>query len=85
MTVYHIEPEHRTLHGAFSPDLAPVLTIDPGDTVRFRTLDADWNLEPRQSTRYDQPLPANRRPRWTLLRRRWACAPGRWRKLRYRD
>jgi len=55
MTVYHIEPEQRTLHGAFSPDLAPVLTINPGDTVRFRTLDADWNLEPRQSTRYEEP------------------------------
>ncbi len=23
---------------------SPVLTIDPGDTVRLRTLDADWNL-----------------------------------------
>ena len=62
MTVYRIEPEQRTLHGAFSPDLAPVLTIDPGDTVRFRTLDADWNLEPRQSTRYDEP-PAQFTPR----------------------
>jgi len=62
MTVYHIEPEQRTLHGAFSPDLAPVLTIDPGDTVRFRTLDADWNLEPRQSTRHDEP-PAQFTPR----------------------
>ena len=52
MTVYTIEPEQKTLHGAFSRDLTPVLTIEPGDTVRFRTLDADWNLAPRQSTRY---------------------------------
>jgi acetamidase/formamidase len=43
------------VHGAFSCDIAPILTIDSGDTVRFRTLDADWNLAPRQSTRHDEP------------------------------
>jgi len=49
---YHVvEPERATLHGRFSRDLPPALTIDPGDTVRFRTLDAGWNLEPRRSTR----------------------------------
>jgi acetamidase/formamidase len=45
MALHTIEPERRTLHGYFSRDLAPVLTIDPGDTVRFRTLDAGWGLE----------------------------------------
>ena len=45
MPVYHIEPERRTLHGKFSRDFAPVLTIDSGDTVVFRTLDAGWGLE----------------------------------------
>ena len=55
MAVHTIEPDARTLHGAFSRDLAPVLTVDPGDTVRFRTLDADWNLGPRLSTRHDEP------------------------------
>ncbi len=55
MARYTVEPDQQTLHGAFSPDFAPVLTIDPGDTVCFRTLDADWNLAPRQSTRYDKP------------------------------
>jgi acetamidase/formamidase len=54
MTFYMIEPDHRSLHGAFSRELAPILTIDPGDTVRFRTLDADWNLEPRRSTVYHE-------------------------------
>ena len=62
MTLYHIEPDQQTVHGAFSRDLAPVLTINSGDTVRFRTLDADWNLEPRHSTRYDEP-PAQFSPR----------------------
>ncbi len=44
-----IVPERRTLHGHFSPDLAPVLTIESGDTVRFETLDASWTIEPRFS------------------------------------
>ena len=46
MTIHHIEPERSTLHGRFSNELAPVLTIAPGDTVRLRTLDAGWGLEP---------------------------------------
>lgn len=46
MTTYSIEPDHETLHGYFSRDLAPVLTIESGDTVIFRTLDAGWGLEP---------------------------------------
>src|SRR5918998_3861710 len=47
MTLYTVEPERATLHGTFSRDFAPILTIDPGDTVRFRTLDAGWNVDPR--------------------------------------
>ncbi len=46
MAFHSLEPERRTLHGQFSRDLKPVLTIDSGDTVRFRTLDAGWGLEP---------------------------------------
>jgi acetamidase/formamidase len=46
---YTIEPERRTLHGHFSRDLAPVLEIESGDTVRFRTLDAGWGLEPNRA------------------------------------
>jgi acetamidase/formamidase len=45
-TIHTLEPERRTLHGHFSRDLPPVLTIDPGDTVRYRTLDAGWSAEP---------------------------------------
>ncbi len=45
MAIYNIEPERHTLHGHFSRDLPPVLTIRPGDTVQFRTLDAGWGLE----------------------------------------
>jgi acetamidase/formamidase len=45
-TTHTLEPERRTLHGHFSRDLAPVLTIDPRDTVVFRTLDVGWGLAP---------------------------------------
>ncbi len=48
MAFHTIEPERQTLHGHFSRDLEPVLTIDPGHTVRFRTLDAGWGLEPNR-------------------------------------
>jgi acetamidase/formamidase len=44
VTIYTIEPEAGTLHGTFSRDYPPVLTIDSGDAVHFRTLDAGWNL-----------------------------------------
>ena len=57
-----IEPTIQTLHGAFSCDIVPILTIDSGDSVCFRTLDADWNIAPRQSTRHDEQ-PAQFTPR----------------------
>lgn len=46
MAHYTIEPKQGTLHGSFSRDYAPVLTIDSGDTVSFRTLDSNWGLGP---------------------------------------
>ena len=47
MSVQHtLSAERRTLHGHFSADLPPVLTIDSGDSVRFQCLDAYWSLEP---------------------------------------
>ena len=49
MAIHTIEPERRTLHGHFSRDLPPVLTIESGDTVVFRTLDAGWSVGPRTS------------------------------------
>jgi acetamidase/formamidase len=45
-TTHHLEPDEHTLHGIFSRDLPPVLTVDSGDTVVLRTLDAGWHLEP---------------------------------------
>ena len=49
MAFYEIKPERATLHGHFSRDLPPCLTIQPGDTVRFETLEAGWSLAPRRT------------------------------------
>jgi acetamidase/formamidase len=46
MAIYTLEPEQGILHGSFSREFPPVLTIDSGDTVVFRTLDVGWGLEP---------------------------------------
>jgi acetamidase/formamidase len=48
LTIHTVEPTRETLHGHFSRELPPVLTIEPGDTVRFRTLEAGWGVEPRR-------------------------------------
>ena len=57
MALQLLEPDLRTLHGHWSREFAPVLTIDPGDTVRFRTLEAGWRLSP--DGRRFEPRPAN--------------------------
>ncbi len=44
--IHTLNAERVSLHGHFSNDLPPVLTIDPGDSVRFQCLDANWGLEP---------------------------------------
>ena len=45
MALHELPLERRTLHGHFSRDLAPVLTVEPGDMVRFATLDSGWGVE----------------------------------------
>lgn len=47
MTTTHTIPlELATLHGDFDRDRAPILTIDPGDTVVYQTLESGWRVEP---------------------------------------
>ena len=46
MTLHELPLERRTLHGHFSRDLPPVLTVEPGDSVRLATPNAGWELEP---------------------------------------
>ena len=42
MSLHTIEPQAGTVHGRFSPAMSPILTVQPGDSVRYRTLDAGW-------------------------------------------
>ena len=45
MTRYHLEPSPSTTAQAFCREYPPVLTVDPGDTVVLRSLDASGHLE----------------------------------------
>ena len=42
--IHEVPLERRTLHGHFSPDLEPALTIDSGDTIVFSCPNAGWWL-----------------------------------------
>ena len=44
--VHELPLERRTVHGHFSRDLPPVLSIDPGDSVAFSSPDAGWGIGP---------------------------------------
>jgi acetamidase/formamidase len=46
--IHEIPLERRTLHGHFSPELDPVATIDPGESIAFSSIDAGWGLEAPQ-------------------------------------
>jgi acetamidase/formamidase len=39
-------PDERTLHGSWDSSRPPVLTVEPGTTVRFGTLDSGWSTGP---------------------------------------
>jgi acetamidase/formamidase len=60
--IHEIPLERRTLHGHFSPDLEPVLRIDPGDSVRFSTIDAGWGMEGGGPGGRDRPRFPDRDP-----------------------
>jgi acetamidase/formamidase len=49
MTSHPLDPEPGTTADVFSRDHAPVLAIDPGDTVVVRSLDASGHLERQNS------------------------------------
>lgn len=48
--IHEIPLERELLHGHFSSELAPVLTIDPGDSVRIDVPNAGWHVV------FDEPL-----------------------------
>jgi acetamidase/formamidase len=48
VTVHDLPLEQRTLHGYFSPDLEPVLEIEPGDSIRISVPNHTWDLTPEE-------------------------------------
>jgi acetamidase/formamidase len=46
LTTHEIPLERRTLHGHFSRDLPPVLTVESGDAIALSCLDAAWHVGP---------------------------------------
>jgi len=44
--VHDLPLTEETVHGYFSSALAPVLSVDPGDSVRFQSLNARWHWDP---------------------------------------
>ena len=57
MPDHRLDPTRESLHGDFRRDRPPALTVDPGETVRFSTLDVSWGLE----NHLDEVSP---RPKW---------------------
>ena len=43
--LHELPLEQENLHGHFSRELEPVLTVDPGDSVRLSVPNAGWELE----------------------------------------
>ncbi|WP_404407319.1 acetamidase/formamidase family protein [Jeotgalibacillus malaysiensis] len=45
MATHHIEASDSVLHGSFSPEHKPVLTIENGDSVTLNTIGLEWGLK----------------------------------------
>jgi acetamidase/formamidase len=43
--IHQIPLERANLQGQFSRDFEPVLSVDPGDSVRIAVPNAGWHLE----------------------------------------
>ncbi len=54
MTSHYLEPTRAHLCGIISREHTPILTIASGDSVRYRTLDAAWGLEPLLSPTHER-------------------------------
>jgi acetamidase/formamidase len=55
MAVHRLDPAPDTVTDVYSRDLPPALTVEPGDTVVTRTLDASGYLERQQAPGEDRP------------------------------
>ena len=43
--IHELPLERRTLHGHYSRELPPIVTVDPGDTIAFSCPNARWEYE----------------------------------------
>jgi acetamidase/formamidase len=43
--IHELPLDRRTVHGHYSPELRAVLSVDPGDSVRFAVPNAGWHVE----------------------------------------
>lgn len=55
MTLHHLEPGPETTVQVFSRDIPAALTVNPGDTVRVRSLDAWGHLQRQTFPGEEQP------------------------------
>jgi acetamidase/formamidase len=55
MTSHRLDPAPETTRDVFSRDHPPVLTVDPGDTITVRSLDASGFLERQTVPGQDRP------------------------------
>jgi acetamidase/formamidase len=53
--IYELPLGSAKLHGHFSRDLPPVLTVDPGDAVRFALPNSGWHLGPDEALERTDP------------------------------
>ena len=45
LVIHELPLERRTLHGHYSRELPPIVSIDPGDTIAFSCPNAGWEYE----------------------------------------
>jgi|SRR5271170_804891 len=69
MTRHRIEPSPSTTVDVFSRDLPPVLTVDPGDAIVLRSLNASDHLQP-------QTFPGEKVPTMASKMRSGHCLTG---------
>jgi acetamidase/formamidase len=56
VAIHELARDARNLHGHFSRDLEPVLTFDPGDSVRISTPNNAWRVAPEEQIAARDPM-----------------------------
>src|SRR5580704_5481115 len=74
MTRHRLDPSPSTTVDVFSRDLPPALTVDPGDTIVLRSLNASGHLRPQAFP--GEQVPAMASKAMTSMGRRGHCLTG---------